>query len=51
MISKALHKAIYAFKSIFFLKSAELGGLGFTKEDLGRWHLVAIIPAFVILFI
>ena len=32
MISKALHKAIYGFKNIFFLKSAELGGLGFTKE-------------------
>lgn len=50
MISKALHKAIYGFKNIFFLKSAELGGLGFTKEDLGIWHIVAIIPAFLILY-
>lgn len=50
MVSKALHKAIYSFKTIFFLKSADLGGLGFNKDQLGNWHVFAIGPAFLILF-
>lgn len=41
---------MYAFKTIFFLKPAELGGLGFDKSELGTWHIIAIFPAFIILF-
>ena len=42
---------MYAFKTNFFLKERELGGLGFTKENIGDWHKYAIIPAFFILFL
>ena len=50
MISKSLHKSMYTFKNVYYLKDKDLGGLGFTTGDLSLWHILAIGPAFVILF-
>lgn len=50
MISKSLHKSMYTFKNIYFLKDIELGGLGFQASQLKTWHYYAIVPAFIILF-
>ena len=50
MISKSLHKSMYTFKNVYYLKDIELGGLGFSGDDLKRWHYYAIFPAFIILF-
>jgi phosphoribosyl-AMP cyclohydrolase len=32
MISKSLHKSMYTFKNVYYLKDIELGGLGFTGD-------------------
>lgn len=50
MISKSLHKSMYTFKNVYYLKDIELGGLGFTAEDLKFWHKIAIPFAIIILF-
>lgn len=50
MISKSLHKSMYTFKNVYFLKDIELGGLGFKGDQLKKWHYYAIVPAFIILF-
>jgi hypothetical protein len=41
---------MYTFKNVYYLKDIELGGLGFSGDDLKRWHYYAIFPAFIILF-
>lgn len=50
MISKSLHKSMYTFKNVYYLKDRELGGLGFTAGDLSAWHYWAVPAAFIILF-
>lgn len=50
MISKALHKAMYTFKTVYYLKEVALGGLGFKSHDLNLWHKIAVVPATIILF-
>jgi len=32
------------------MKEKDLGGMEFSKEDLGNWHLYAIVPCFLIMF-
>ncbi len=41
---------MYTFKNVYYLKDIELGGLGFTGEDLKLWHKIAIPFAILILF-
>lgn len=41
---------MYTFKNVYYLKDIELGGLGFTGDQLKAWHFYAIPFAFLILF-
>lgn len=51
MISKSLHKSMYTFKNVYYLKDRDLGGLGFTSGDLSAWHYWAVPAAIAILII
>lgn len=49
-ISKSLHKTATAYKTIIYLKEKDLGGVGFTKDELKIWQTMSIFPALLILF-